>query len=116
MASPISTPLFENRTRLVLTLSILLVPVASGALAEEHRPGKAPDDDRRLNVLFIAVDDLNDWVGCLGGHPQARTPHLDRLAERSVLFSNAHCQAPICNPSRAGRGWRCRSYLPTARC
>ena len=52
------------------------------------------------NVLMIAVDDLNDWVGCLGGHPQAKTPHIDRLASRGMLFSNAHCQAPICNPSR----------------
>ncbi|MEM6799537.1 MAG: sulfatase [Planctomycetota bacterium] len=54
----------------------------------------------RPNVLFIAVDDLNDWVGCLGGHPQAETPHIDRLAARGVNFTNAHCQAPICNPSR----------------
>ncbi|HJN82840.1 MAG TPA: sulfatase-like hydrolase/transferase, partial [Verrucomicrobiota bacterium] len=51
----------------------------------------------RPNVLFIAIDDLNDWVGCLGGHPQVRTPNIDRLARRGVLFSNAHCQAPICN-------------------
>ena len=55
---------------------------------------------QRPNVLFIAIDDLNDWVGCLGGHPQVRTPNIDRLARRGVLFSNAHCQAPICNPSR----------------
>ena len=55
---------------------------------------------KRPNVLFIAIDDLNDWVGCLGGHPQVRTPNIDRLARRGVLFSNAHCQAPICNPSR----------------
>src|SRR5262245_48137969 len=54
----------------------------------------------RPNVLFIAVDDLNDWVGCLGGHPQARTPNIDRLARRGTLFTNAHCQAPLCNPSR----------------
>lgn len=53
------------------------------------------------NVLFIAVDDLNDWVGCLGGHPQAKTPHIDSLADRGTLFTNAHCQAPICGPSRA---------------
>ncbi len=53
------------------------------------------------NVLFIAVDDLNDWVGCLGGHPQAETPHIDELARRGVLFSNAHCAAPACTPSRA---------------
>ncbi len=54
----------------------------------------------RPNVLFIAVDDLNDWIGCLGGHPQGRTPHIDRLARRGVLFSQAHCAAPLCNPSR----------------
>jgi arylsulfatase A-like enzyme len=58
------------------------------------------DDARRPNVLLIAVDDLNDWVGCLGGHPQAQTPHIDRLAARGTLFANAHCQAPLCNPSR----------------
>ncbi len=55
----------------------------------------------RPNVLFIAIDDLNDWVGCLGGQPQTRTPHIDRLAERGTLFTNAHCQGPICGPSRA---------------
>ncbi|MBI5388043.1 MAG: sulfatase [Verrucomicrobia bacterium] len=56
---------------------------------------------RRPNVLFIAIDDLNDWVGCLGGHPQARTPNLDRLAARGTVFLNAHVQSPLCNPSRA---------------
>ena len=53
------------------------------------------------NVLFIAIDDLNDWIGCLGGHPQARTPNLDKLAKRGVLFTRAYCAAPSCNPSRA---------------
>ncbi len=53
------------------------------------------------NILFIAIDDLNDWVGCIGGHPQAKTPNIDRLAERGTLFTNAHCQSPVCNPSRA---------------
>jgi len=55
----------------------------------------------RPNVLLIAIDDLNDWIGCMEGHPQARTPNIDRLAERGVLFDNAHCQSPVCNPSRA---------------
>ncbi len=54
----------------------------------------------RPNVLLIAVDDLNDWVGCMGGHPQAQTPNIDGLARQGVLFSNAHCAAPLCNPSR----------------
>ena len=57
--------------------------------------------DRAPNVLFISVDDLNDWIGCLGGHPQARTPNIDRLAAGGMLFTNAHCPAPACNPCRS---------------
>ena len=53
------------------------------------------------NVLFIAIDDQNDWIGFLGGHPQARTPNIDGLAARGTAFTNAHCQAPLCNPSRS---------------
>lgn len=53
------------------------------------------------NILFIAVDDLNDWIGVLGGHPQTETPNLDRLAQQGVLFTNAHCASPLCNASRA---------------
>lgn len=52
------------------------------------------------NVLFIAIDDQNDWIGAFGGHPLAKTPHMDRLAARGTAFLNAHCQAPLCNPSR----------------
>lgn len=53
------------------------------------------------NVLFIAIDDMNDYVGCLGGYPgRSSTPSIDRLAERGVLFTNAHCSSPLCNPSR----------------
>ena len=53
------------------------------------------------NVLFIAVDDLNDWIEPMGGHPQANTPNFARLARRSTLFSRAYTAAPACNPSRA---------------
>lgn len=52
------------------------------------------------NVLFIAVDDLNDWVDVLGGHPGTRTPHINRLAAQGTLFTRAYCAAPACNPSR----------------
>lgn len=79
-----------NLMRLVLlclTLSTALVP-----LNAQTKPSP--------NVLFIAIDDLNDWIGCMKGHPQARTPNMDRLAERGVLFSNAHCAAPVCLASR----------------
>ena len=54
------------------------------------------------DVLFIAIDDLNDWVGHLGGYPGVKTPNIDALAKRGVSFTNAHCVAPACNPSRAG--------------
>lgn len=53
------------------------------------------------NVLFIAIDDLNHWVGHLGRNPQTKTPHIDRLAASGVSFSRAYCTAPACNPSRA---------------
>lgn len=53
------------------------------------------------NILFISVDDLNDWISPMGGHPQSLTPNFQRLADRSVLFANAHCPAPACGPCRA---------------
>lgn len=62
--------------------------------------GDLPAAQNQPNVLFIAIDDLNDWIGCLGGHPQAQTPNIDALAARGINFTNAHCQAPICNCSR----------------
>jgi iduronate 2-sulfatase len=53
------------------------------------------------NVLFILCDDLNDYVGALGGHPQVKTPNLDRLFASGVSFTQAHSNIPICAPSRA---------------
>jgi len=55
----------------------------------------------RPNVLLICIDDLNDWTGFLGGHPQAVTPHMDALAKRGRNFANAHCAVPVCSSSRA---------------
>ena len=52
------------------------------------------------NVLFIAIDDLNTWQGFMG-HPHAKTPNLDKLAQAGTVFSRAYCQAPLCGPSRA---------------
>ena len=54
----------------------------------------------RPNVLFIAVDDLNDWIEPLGGHPQVRTPNLNRLASSAVTFARNYTASPGCNPSR----------------
>ena len=61
--------------------------------------GKA--EGAKPNVLFIAIDDLNDWVGFMDGHPQVRTPHMDALAKRGRNFLNAHCAVPVCSASRA---------------
>ncbi|MFK7789595.1 MAG: sulfatase [Phycisphaeraceae bacterium] len=89
---------------------------ASAEPSAPNTPGtRTPETPTRDHVLFITIDDLNDWIGCLSdpadpdnktkhltgkGHPQASTPNMDRLAKRGVLFTNAHCQAPICRPSR----------------
>lgn len=77
--------------RFGLLPAILLLAATIGAPGTE---GRGP------NVLFIAIDDLNDYVSPLGGHPGVVTPHFERLARRSVNFANAHCAAPACHPSR----------------
>lgn len=52
------------------------------------------------NVLLIMVDDLNDYLGVFGGHPQAQTPNIDKLAASGTIFTNAHTNVPVCQPSR----------------
>lgn len=79
-----------------LAITVLMVVAAENGAPAADRPS-----DERPDVLLIAVDDLNDWIGCLNGHPQALTPNIDRLAARGILFTNAHCTSPACNPSRA---------------
>lgn len=76
---------------MIRILSLLLVAgLVSSCSEKEQRP----------NVLFISVDDLNDWIEPLGGHPQARTPNLQRFSEEAVTFARAYCASPGCNPSR----------------
>lgn len=74
----------------VAIIAILILPAMMNA-----------QDQQPKNVVLISVDDLNDWVGVLDGHPQAKTPGVDYLASKGVLFTNAQCQSPVCNPSRA---------------
>ena len=92
---------------------------------------KTPDGKARPSVLFLNIDDWNDWNGVLKGHPQAITPNLDRFAEKSLSFTRAICPSPMCFPSRTAifsglhpsstgaksnsnskRGWR--NYVPEA--
>jgi arylsulfatase A-like enzyme len=70
------------------------------AVLGANAPASAADG-RKPNVLFIAVDDLNHWVGYLGRNPQTITPNIDKLAARGVRFTRSYCAAPVCNPSRA---------------
>src|SRR5262245_46616433 len=77
-------------------LILLAACLAAPAARADEPKKKAP-----LNVLFIAVDDLNHWVGHLGRNAQTKTPNIDRLAKMGVTFTRAYCAAPLCNPSRA---------------
>lgn len=80
---------------------IVVLVVLLGFSCGRTKSRNAPDNSSiKPNVLFIAIDDLNDWIGCLEGHPQVKTPNIDRLAAEGTLFTNAHTQSPICNPSR----------------
>ena len=72
----------------------------AGPVAKRFTAFTALAASPRPNVLFLGVDDWRDWVGCLGAFPAVRTPNLDRLASSGLLFTNAHCAAPVCNPSR----------------
>ena len=80
-------------------ICFILTTVTTACFAQSNVSSERAVD--KPNILFIAVDDLNDWIGCMAGHPQTITPNLDRLAKQGTLFTNAHCQAPICAPSRA---------------
>ena len=51
------------------------------------------------NVLFISIDDQNDWIGCMKGHPDVKTPNIDRLAKKGTLFANAHLQSLKTRPA-----------------
>ncbi|GAB5559547.1 MAG: sulfatase [Synoicihabitans sp.] len=84
------------RLSLLLLVSMLVScakpqPVAASASPEKAKP----------NVLFISIDDLNDWLAVMDGHPDVQTPNIDRLARRGTLFADTHCQFPLCGPSRA---------------
>ena len=84
-----------------MKLTILIYAVFITLLFSQCKKAKDRNQPLKSNILFIAVDDLNDWIGCMQGNPQTLTPNIDRLASMGVLFTNAHAQCAICNPSRA---------------
>ncbi len=82
---------FMKRIRLRLFLFLSATILTTVSFAQKPRP----------NVLFIAVDDLNDYIALLQNFPGVKTPNLDALANTSLTFTRAYCAAPVCNPSRA---------------
>jgi iduronate 2-sulfatase len=79
---------------ILLGVGVLLLQSCGGDTKKKHEEASKP------NVLFISVDDLNDWTGVAKGHPDVKTPNLDRLAQKGVYFSNAHASVAVCTPSR----------------
>ena len=86
------------RTCLLLAAGSLL---PGSLLPGSLLPGSLAADTARPNVILILCDDLNDYVEGFGGHPDSQTPNLARLARSGMRFLQAHCNAPICAPSRA---------------
>jgi len=80
-----------NRFLVSIALIVLISPLGIKVSVAQDRP----------NILFIAIDDLNHWVGHLGRNLQTKTPNIDRLASQGISFTRAYCTAPACNPSRA---------------
>ena len=82
---------YNSTIRLILIISSLIFVTCSDNIEKQNKP---------LNILMISVDDLNNWIEPMGGHPQALTPHLSKFSDESVMFANSYCPSPSCNPSR----------------
>ncbi len=83
---------------MVYKISLALTLLGIGLLSCNDKRGKIDD---KPNVLFIAIDDMNGNINLLDTTYHIRTPNLERIAERGILFTNAFCNSPACNPSRA---------------
>jgi len=83
--------MLKNKFAILLAFILTLLLFNFSTLAQQKK---------KYNVLFIAVDDLNDWIGPLDGYKGVKTPNIDKLAKQGMNFTRAYCAAPICNPSR----------------
>lgn len=93
---------FNTNPKSAPRMSVLHYVLGIVAIACSLAPANRASAKSPPNVLFLAVDDMKDWVNCLGGYEgTVHTPHIDRLAKRGMLFTNAHCASPKCAPSRA---------------
>jgi len=81
----------QNRLKSLFGIVVLCMPYAASAA----------DGTRSPDVLFIVVDDMNNWISLLDPEAPIKTPNLERLAQRGMLFTRAYCASPACNPSRA---------------
>lgn len=86
-----------SKTKMMNSLGRLIIPSMSVLFL---LPGLKSEAKEKPNVLFISVDDLNDWVEPLEGHPQALTPNFDKLSNQGINFTNAHCSAAVSTASR----------------
>jgi iduronate 2-sulfatase len=93
--------LMKNRAKMpklkICYLGFTIFFLSCGA----QKAKEEPEVLQKPNVLMISIDDLNDWIGAMGYHNKNVTPNIDKLARKGILFNNAHCQAPLCGPSRA---------------
>jgi len=88
-----------NRMKRLPTGPVFVMAAVVLLTGGQTAPGA--EKQTKPNILFIAVDDLNHWVGYTGRNPQTKTPNIDRLSKMGVSFTHAYCAAPLCNPSRA---------------
>lgn len=89
-----------NRRDFIKTIGLGAAGLTFQTCLSENGKNKVENLIEKPNVLFISIDDLNDWIEPLGGHTQAKTPNLNRLAKQGVNFTNCFCASPACNPSR----------------
>ena len=89
----------QNRRQRRATGSLLLLFAIGAVVFGCARPAEATEKSLAPDVLFLVVDDLNDWISLLDSQRPIKTPNLERLAQRGMLFTRAYCASPACNPS-----------------